>query len=388
MLANDTDAEGDTLTAALVSDVSHGTLTLNPDDGTFSYTHDGSETLTDSFTYKANDSALDSNTVTVSITVNAVNDSPVITSTAPTAATEDVLYSYQVTVADPDDANNGTDLSFSLTNAPSGMTISSTGLIEWTPLEGVTSSGEVTVSVSDGGEDGSTSATELFTVAVTAVNDPPVITSTAPTTAIEDVLYSYQVTVDDSDDVNNGTDLFFSLTDAPAGMTISSTGLIEWTPQEGVTTSGAVTVLVADGGEDGASAATEIITIAVTAVNDAPVITSTAPTTAIEDVLYSYQVAVADPDDANNGTDLSFSLTNAPSGMTISSTGLIEWTPLEGVTSSGEVTVSVADGGEDGANIRCTELFTVAVTTVNDPPAISSTAPTSSDRGCSVQLPG
>jgi VCBS repeat-containing protein len=68
VLANDTDAENDALTAVLVSGPSNGSLTLNAD-GTFSYTHDGSETTSDSFTYKANDGTEDGNTVTVAITV-------------------------------------------------------------------------------------------------------------------------------------------------------------------------------------------------------------------------------------------------------------------------------------------------------------------------------
>ncbi|MGN7808617.1 Ig-like domain-containing protein, partial [Flavobacterium sp. 22659] len=79
VLSNDTDVEGDALTAILVTGPSHGTLTLNAD-GSFTYVHDGSETTTDSFTYKANDGNLDSNTVTVKITVNPVNDAPVANS--------------------------------------------------------------------------------------------------------------------------------------------------------------------------------------------------------------------------------------------------------------------------------------------------------------------
>ncbi|CAB1063265.1 T1SS secreted agglutinin RTX, partial [Olavius sp. associated proteobacterium Delta 1] len=70
VLANDTDAEGDTLTAALVSDVSHGTLVLNAADGTFSYTHDGSKYLIDSFTYKALDASLESAAAKVTIRIN------------------------------------------------------------------------------------------------------------------------------------------------------------------------------------------------------------------------------------------------------------------------------------------------------------------------------
>src|SRR5437667_993985 len=53
-LANDTDAEGNTLTATKLSDPAHGSVALNAD-GTFSYSHDGSETTSDSFTYKTCD---------------------------------------------------------------------------------------------------------------------------------------------------------------------------------------------------------------------------------------------------------------------------------------------------------------------------------------------
>ena len=45
-------------------------FTLNPD-GTFSYTHDGSDNLADSFTYHAHDGLHDSNTTTVAIAIEA-----------------------------------------------------------------------------------------------------------------------------------------------------------------------------------------------------------------------------------------------------------------------------------------------------------------------------
>ena len=61
------------MTAILVSDPIYGSLTLNTD-GTFSYDHDGSDIASDYFTYKVNDGELDSNTATVSIIINTVND--------------------------------------------------------------------------------------------------------------------------------------------------------------------------------------------------------------------------------------------------------------------------------------------------------------------------
>src|SRR5205085_2785439 len=68
--------EGDSLTAVLVSGVTHGTLTLNAN-GSFTYTPAANYNGSDSFTYKANDSHVDSTAATVSITINPVNDAPV-----------------------------------------------------------------------------------------------------------------------------------------------------------------------------------------------------------------------------------------------------------------------------------------------------------------------
>ncbi len=71
VLSNDIDKDTDDLarlTVSLVSGVSHGTLTLNSD-GSFTYTADKGYSGKDSFTYEVSDGALDSNTVTVTITV-------------------------------------------------------------------------------------------------------------------------------------------------------------------------------------------------------------------------------------------------------------------------------------------------------------------------------
>ena len=80
VLANDKHVEGNLLIALLVSDVSNGTLTLDPN-GSFVYTHDRSQTTIDKFSYRANDGKRDSNVAIVSITINPVND-PTTTSTA------------------------------------------------------------------------------------------------------------------------------------------------------------------------------------------------------------------------------------------------------------------------------------------------------------------
>src|SRR5436190_411159 len=76
VLANDSDVDGDTLSAALVSQPTHGSLTLNGN-GSFSYVPPPNYIPPDSFTYKANDGQADSGIATVSITITGVNDAPV-----------------------------------------------------------------------------------------------------------------------------------------------------------------------------------------------------------------------------------------------------------------------------------------------------------------------
>ncbi|MEW2133199.1 FG-GAP-like repeat-containing protein [Streptomyces sp. NPDC005435] len=70
VLGNDTDADGNTLTASVVTGPAHGTLTLGPD-GSFSYQPAGAYVGSDSFTYKATDGTDDSNVATVTLGVSA-----------------------------------------------------------------------------------------------------------------------------------------------------------------------------------------------------------------------------------------------------------------------------------------------------------------------------
>jgi len=73
VLINDSDANSDSLSAAIVGDVSNGLLTLNGN-GSFDYEPDADFAGTDSFTYRAGDGALTSGVTTVSIRVAIPGD--------------------------------------------------------------------------------------------------------------------------------------------------------------------------------------------------------------------------------------------------------------------------------------------------------------------------
>jgi hypothetical protein len=76
VLANDTDADGDTLTVSTWTQPANGTVYLNPD-GSFTYTPRRDFFGTDTFTYVASDGAAQSDPVTVTVTVRERNAAPV-----------------------------------------------------------------------------------------------------------------------------------------------------------------------------------------------------------------------------------------------------------------------------------------------------------------------
>jgi hypothetical protein len=190
---------------------------------------------------------------------------------------------------------------------------------------------------------------KVGTLTVGTGNAAPTITSTAVTSATVGLAYSYDVNATDP----NGDTLTYSLTTAPSGMTINAaSGLISWTPTSTQAGTQAVTVRVAD---PGGLAATQAYNVTVAGGgNGSPTITSTPIIAATVGVAYSYDVNATDP----NGDALTYSLSTAPSGMTINAaSGLIGWTPTAAQAGNQAVTVRVADPG----GLAATQSFTINV---------------------------
>jgi len=116
--ANDTDGENslDLTSIVIVSEPTYGSLTVNGD-GTVTYTHDGSENFTDSFTYTIEDDTnFLSNAALVSITINPVNDNTPLIDDLTTSVAEDAAYTTLVT--DLNEANTGNDTDLPLMRRP------------------------------------------------------------------------------------------------------------------------------------------------------------------------------------------------------------------------------------------------------------------------------
>src|SRR6266850_2603043 len=122
VLTNDSDIDGDSLTAVLVSGPANGSLTLNAN-GSFSYTPSANFNGTDSFAYKANDGSADSNVVTVTLTVTAVNDAPVAAADAYTTSEDTPLTVTAAGVLSNDTDIDGDPLTAVLVTGPANGTL-------------------------------------------------------------------------------------------------------------------------------------------------------------------------------------------------------------------------------------------------------------------------
>jgi large repetitive protein len=173
-LGNDSDVDGDALTAVVVSGPSHGTLTFNSN-GSYSYTPASNYNGGDSFTYKANDGTANSNVATVSITINPVNDAPTAVADSYTTDEDTALNVAAPGVLGNDtDVDTGDTLHAVLVSGPAhGMlTLNSNGSFSYTPAANYNGPDSFTYKANDGALD---SNVPTVSITVNPVNDAPTV---------------------------------------------------------------------------------------------------------------------------------------------------------------------------------------------------------------------
>ena len=360
---NASDVDSTTLTWRISSAASNGTATVSGTGTSKSvnYTPALNFNGTDTFVVEVSDGVL-TDTISVTVTVTAVNDLPVITSDAVTTATEGQLYVYVPAATDAE----GDTLTWNVGTAPASMTVNpATGELNWTPAEGVTSA-DVTLLVNDGG----TNVTQAFTITVAAVNNAPVITEgdTASVTMSEDgAPTAFALVLNATDSDHAGTELTWSVSAAAGNgtATVSGTGLsktVNYSPDAGFSGSDSFTVQVSDGELSDSI----IVNVTVEAVNAAPVIDQgdTTAMTLDEDGTQTLALSATDSD----GDSLSWSVASAAErgGVNVDTNGLVTYVPVADFNGSDSFTVQVSDS-------ELTDSITVSVTVnpVNDVPVIT-----------------
>ncbi|MBC7128185.1 MAG: tandem-95 repeat protein [Thermoplasmatales archaeon] len=171
VLENDYDADGDTLSAILVSEPSHGSLSFNSN-GSFIYAPQPNYYGQDSFTYKAYDGQADSNIATVYINITAVNDAPfAVDDTASTSEDTPVLINLTSNDYDIDGSIDLTSISITQNPSHGSLNVYSNGTIKYTPDEDYYGSDSFKYKVKD--NDGAESNEAWVNITINLVNHPP-----------------------------------------------------------------------------------------------------------------------------------------------------------------------------------------------------------------------
>jgi hypothetical protein len=299
---------------------------------------------------------------TITVTVNEVNLSPVLGAIGNKSVNEQTLLTFTATATDPDLPAN--PLAFALANGlsglvPSGANITPGGVFNWTPTE-EHGPGSYTFDVCV--SDSALTDCETITITVDEVNVAPVLGAIGSKSVNELVLLTFTATATDADIPVQS--LFFSLTGAPDGASITSGGVFSWTPTEDQGPDDySFDVCVSDGSLNDC----ETVTVTVNEVNISPELGSIGSKSVNELVELTFTATATDADLPAN--TLTFSLVNGsfgsvPAGAGITTGGVFTWTPTE-EQGPGSFTFDVCVS--DGLASDC-ETISVNVDDINSAP--------------------
>ena len=368
VLMNDGDADGDLLTATLVSTPANGTVTLDSA-GSFTYTPDANFHGVDSFTYLASDGSADSDVTTVTITVASVNDTPVASSDAYLIDEDDTLsIDSESGLLANDSDSDGDMLAATLLSTPASgeVVLDTDGSFSYTPDTNFYGTDSFTYRAHDGEAH---SAVTTVTITVVSINDAPAAADDSYTVDEDDTLSidsDSGVLANDAD--ADGDDLTANVVSSPSHgtLSLSADGSFTYVPNTGYSGTDSFTYEANDGASDSSQAT---VTIAVVDVNHAPAGVDDTYSMDEDTVLAVDAIfGVLGNDTDTDGDTLTATLVDLPAhgDITLNSDGSFTYTPEIDFAGSDSFTYAVSDGFSDS------DLATVSlsVADVDDPAAI------------------
>ncbi len=331
VLANDSDPDGNTMSALVVSSVQHGTLVVNSN-GSFVYTPAANYNGSDSFTYQVDDgqSANNLSTIaTVSITVNTVNDAPQGQNHTATTL-EDVFYTFTAGdfgFSDPNDSPANAFLAAKITTLPiagvltdNGTNVSlgqfiavgdiNAGKLKFTPAANANGPAYATFTFQVQDSGGVTNSgidldptPRTMTINVTPVNDAPIAVNDSYT-ALEDTPFTVTAAsgllANDSDIENNPLTPILVTSVSHGLLSLNPSGVFTYIPDANFNGSDSFTYQLSDGQPINRLSNIATVNITITSVNDAPQGQSKTTAT-LEDRAYTFiasDFGFSDPNDS------------------------------------------------------------------------------------------
>ncbi|MCP5422565.1 MAG: retention module-containing protein [Chromatiaceae bacterium] len=375
---NDTDLDGDALTITAVGNPTNGSVVLNPD-GTVTFTPDANYNGPATFEYTISDGNGGTDTATVTVNVNSVNDAP--------DAVDDVVATDEDTpitlgtadIVDPNDTDlDGDTLTIiGVANPSSGsVVLNPDGSVTYTPAPNFVGIASFEYTISDGN-----GGTDTATVAVTVggVNDPPdAVDDTVSTNEDTPITLTNADIVDPNDTDLDGDALTITAVGNPTNgsVVLNPDGTVTFTPDANYNGPATFEYTISDG-NGGTDTAT--VTVNVNPVNDAPDAVDDTVATNEDTPITLTNADIVDPNDTDlDGDTLTITAVGNPTNGTVvlNPDGTVTFTPDANYNGPAtfEYTISDGNGGTDTATV------TVNVNPVNDAPdAVDDTVSTNED---------
>jgi hypothetical protein len=307
-------------------------------------------------------------TTTFMLTVNAINDTPILTEIGDQLTDEDTDFTIDLSASDVDIDENGQTLTFSAVSSDESLVTvttttldnGTTGTLTFDVLDDQNGSAEITVTVTDS-ENGT--AVETFTLTVTPVNDTPTI-----------ILPDSFTFAEDGDLTEDFSGYLSDIEEDELTLTVSGNEYVTVSIDGFVVTFGAVpdwngteTLTFTVNDNQARAISTDEIDIIVNSVNDDPEFTSEPITSAVEDSVYNYTVNTFDVD----GDQVTFSEQTLPSWLSFTDydngSGALTGVPDNNEVGDHNIVLRISDDNNGEAD----QSFTITVTNVNNAPVIT-----------------
>ena len=371
-----TDPDGTTPTLTVVNNPANSSFFDSTNGaGSFTFNPDFTQANVYNVTFIASDGTLaDSETVTI-IVNEAGNQAPVLATIGPKSVTEEQTLTFRFSATDPD----GTTPSLTVVNNPANSSFfdSTNGAGSFTFSPDFTQANIYNVTFI--ASDGSLADSETVVITVTeAGNQRPVLAAIGPQSVNEGQTLTFRISATDAD----GTFPSFTVVNNPANsnLTDSLNGAGSFTFTPDFTQAGVYNVTFI--ASDGSLADSELVTITVSAVNQAPVLAFIGPQSITEGQTLQFRFSATDPD----GTTPSLTVVNNPANSSFfdSTNGAGSFTFSPDFTQANvyNVTFIASDG-----SLADTEIVAITVNEAgNQRPVLDSIGPKTIAEGQTLQF--
>ncbi|WP_166111904.1 Ig-like domain-containing protein [Pseudoalteromonas sp. Z9A5] len=355
VLANDTDADGDTITISNVENTV-GEVTIVNEQIEFTPPANFSGEIVLTYTiidgFAVGTPGASDTTATVTITVTPINDAPIANTDSVTTSADSPI---EIDVLANDSDIEGSNLTIVSASVARGSVVVTNNKLTYTPVLNSSGVEVISYTITDGVSN--SSSTVFVTIVTTSSNNPPVTNSDSATRNEDAAPFLIDVLANDTDP--DGDSLVISAASVDTGLVSVVSNKIQYTANANFNGVATVTYTASDG-NGGVNSA--ILSITITPVNDSPI--ANADSATMDENAAPLLIDVLANDSDPDGDNLTITAVSANVGAVSVISNKIQYTNDTNFNGVATVTYTASDG--NGGTSSTT--LSITITPVNDSP--------------------